>query len=101
MFSLIAQKIAAYVLARLKEPSTWRGIVVAITGAGVYMSPKLQTVIIAVGAALFTALSATPDKIGGGNGMGSGSGGTGTGTTTTSESSGTTTGPSAIEGAKG
>ena len=38
-----------YLLDRLKEPSTWRGIVMLITGFGIGISPDLAEHIVAVG----------------------------------------------------
>lgn len=46
-------KIAwGWVLDRLSEPSTWRGLVGLLTGAGVVLSPELSGQIIAVGLAV-------------------------------------------------
>jgi hypothetical protein len=42
----------AYVLARLKEPSTWRGVVMMLTALGVPIAPGMADAIIAVGLAL-------------------------------------------------
>ena len=42
----------SYVLARLKEPSTWRGVIYMLTALGVPMAPALADAIIAVGLAL-------------------------------------------------
>lgn len=41
-----------YVLNRLREPSTWRGLVWLLTAAGVSLSPETWEQIIAVGMAL-------------------------------------------------
>jgi hypothetical protein len=41
-----------YILDRLKEPSTWRGILAMITAVGVKLHPELQEAIISVGLAL-------------------------------------------------
>lgn len=41
-----------YLLDRLREPSTWRGIVMLLTGLGVGISPELAESIIAVGVSL-------------------------------------------------
>lgn len=41
----------AYILKRLKEPSTWRGIVLLTTAFGVPLNPELQEAIIATGLA--------------------------------------------------
>lgn len=42
----------SYVLARLKEPSTWRGVVMMLTALGVPIAPGMADAIIAVGLAL-------------------------------------------------
>jgi hypothetical protein len=39
----------SYVIARLKEASTWRGIIALITSVGVTLSPELQGAIVAAG----------------------------------------------------
>lgn len=41
-----------YMLERLKEPSTWRGLVMLMTGLGVSLSPELVAQIIAAGTAI-------------------------------------------------
>lgn len=41
-----------YLLQRLKEPSTWRGIIYMITAAGIPIAPALADSIIAVGLAV-------------------------------------------------
>lgn len=41
-----------YIIERAKEPSTWRGIIVFLTGVGVAVDPALAEQIIAVGLAL-------------------------------------------------
>lgn len=41
-----------YLVARLKEPSTWRGIVLAITSLGVVLNEAQATAIITAGIAL-------------------------------------------------
>jgi len=52
-----------YILARIKEPSTWRGIVLLLTAAGVPIAPELQEVIISAGLGLAGLIGvATPDK---------------------------------------
>lgn len=56
-------KIVNYFLARLKEPSTWRGIVLLISALGVAMKPELAEAIIALGLALAGGVAAvSPDK---------------------------------------
>jgi hypothetical protein len=39
----------SYVIDRLKEPSTWRGLIMLATAFGVNISPDLSNVIISVG----------------------------------------------------
>lgn len=41
-----------YLRERLKEPSTWRGIILLLTAAGVPIAPALGEQIIAVGLAV-------------------------------------------------
>ena len=52
-----------YLIARAKEPSTWRGIILILTAAGVPIAPEMQTAIISAGLALAGIIGAiTPDK---------------------------------------
>ena len=52
-----------YLVERMKEPSTWRGIILLLTAAGVPIAPELQTVIISTGLGLAGLVGAiTPDK---------------------------------------
>ena len=52
-----------YLVERMKEPSTWRGIILLLTAAGVPIAPELQTVIISAGLGLAGLIGAiTPDK---------------------------------------
>ncbi len=52
-----------YVLNRLREPSTWRGVVYLLTAAGVAISPEQGQHIIAVGMAIAGAIAAfIPDR---------------------------------------
>ena len=52
-----------YLLQRLKEPSTWRGIIYMITAAGVPIAPALADSIIAVGLAVAGLIGVlTPGK---------------------------------------
>ena len=46
----------AYLLARLKEASTWRGIVLLLTAFGVQVAPEVQDAIISVGIAVAGAI---------------------------------------------
>lgn len=41
-----------YILERLKEPSSWRGLVLIATAFGVTLNPDLVSAIIAVGTGL-------------------------------------------------
>jgi hypothetical protein len=53
----------AYFLERLKEASTWRGIVLLLTAAGVPLAPGVADLIISAGLALTGLIGAlTPDK---------------------------------------
>lgn len=56
--------IGSYFLARLKEPSTWRGLVLVATAFGINMEPDQSYAIVSLGLALAggTAL-VTPDKL--------------------------------------
>ena len=52
-----------YVLERLKEPSTWRGIVLLLTAAGVPMAPGVADLVVAVGLAVAGMIGTVmPDK---------------------------------------
>lgn len=52
-----------YILDRLKEASTWRGIVMLLTAAGIPIAPELQDLIISAGLAIVGLIGAvTPDK---------------------------------------
>ena len=44
--------MVAYIIDRLKEASTWRGIIAFLTAAGLAISPELGEKIIAVGLAI-------------------------------------------------
>ena len=41
-----------YMIERLREPSTWRGIVMLLTSFGLVLNPEQQNAIIAAGTAL-------------------------------------------------
>ena len=49
---------ANYFTARLKEPSTWRGICAALTAVGVALEPDQIEAIVAVGLAVIGVLGA-------------------------------------------
>ena len=52
-----------YVIERLKEASTWRGIILLLTGAGIQIAPEIQSLVISIGVALAGMIRvATPDK---------------------------------------
>ena len=52
-----------YVIERLKEPSTWRGIILILAAAGVPIAPAMAEQIIAAGmAAAGLVAVATSDK---------------------------------------
>ena len=52
-----------YLIARAKEPSTWRGIILLLTAAGVPIAPAMAESIISVGLAIAGLIGvATPDK---------------------------------------
>ena len=42
----------AYILERLKEASTWRGIIMLLTAAGVPLAPAMADAIVAAGLAV-------------------------------------------------
>jgi hypothetical protein len=52
-----------YLLERLKEPSTWRGIIMVATGVGASWSPQSQEAIVYVGVSLAGVVGALlPDS---------------------------------------
>ena len=46
----------AYLLARLKEASTWRGIALLLTAFGVQIAPDVQDAVISAGVAVAGAI---------------------------------------------
>lgn len=53
----------SYFLERVKEPSTWRGIILVLTAIGVPIAPAMAEAIISVGLAVAGLVGvATPDK---------------------------------------
>ena len=53
-----------YILERLKEPSSWRGLVLIATAFGVSVNPELLSSIIAVGTGLAGVIGfAFKDKV--------------------------------------
>ena len=54
----------AYLLARLKEASTWRGIALLLTALGVQVAPEVQEAVISVGIAVAGAVGVLfPDSM--------------------------------------
>jgi len=52
----------SYILARAKEPSTWRGLVLLLTAAGVPLAPAMAEAIISAGLAVAGLIGVvTPD----------------------------------------
>lgn len=52
-----------YVIERLKEASTWRGIILLLTSAGIQIAPEIQSLVISIGVALAGAIGVVaPDK---------------------------------------
>lgn len=52
-----------YILARMREPSTWRGLILILTALGVPLSPGAADTIVAVGLAVAGAIGmAAPDR---------------------------------------
>jgi hypothetical protein len=57
------EEAKAYIRARLREPSTWRGLILILTAAGVPIAPAMSEVIICVGLAMAGGVGVvTPDK---------------------------------------
>lgn len=55
--------LTKYILERLKEASTWRGIVALITAVGVALSPEQVEAIVAAGLAVVGLIGVlTPDS---------------------------------------
>ena len=53
----------AYVLERMKEPSTWRGLTLLLTALGIPLAPGVSDAIIAAGLGIAGLIGAqTPDK---------------------------------------
>lgn len=52
-----------YILARAKEPSSWRGLFMILTAIGIPVAPELANAIITVGLAVVGAIGiVTADK---------------------------------------
>jgi hypothetical protein len=53
----------AYILARAKEPSSWRGLFLILTAIGVPVAPEMANAIITIGLGIAGAIGvAAPDK---------------------------------------
>jgi hypothetical protein len=58
-------RLCAFLLARIQEPSTWRGLVLVATAAGVALSPEQQDAIVSIGLGIAGLVGAlTPDSKG-------------------------------------
>lgn len=58
--------LVTYLLQRMKEPSTWRGLILVATSAGVFVSSALAEDIIAVGVGVAGILGVVlPDALDG------------------------------------
>jgi hypothetical protein len=52
----------SFLLGRLKEASTWRGIIMFLTGVGVHLNPGVADGVVAIGLASVGLIGAlTPD----------------------------------------
>jgi len=52
-----------YILARMREPSTWRGLTLILTAVGVPLAPGVADTIVAVGLAVAGTIgAAAPDR---------------------------------------
>lgn len=52
-----------YILARAKEPSSWRGLFLLLTAIGIPVAPEMADAIITIGLAIAGAIGvAAPDK---------------------------------------
>lgn len=55
--------MAAYLIARLKEPTTWRGLVLLVTSLGLGLSPEQSEAIVSAGLAIAGLIGAlAPDQ---------------------------------------
>jgi hypothetical protein len=52
-----------YILARMREPSSWRGLTLLLTAIGIPLAPGLADAVIALGLAVAGVIGAvSPDK---------------------------------------
>jgi len=65
MYKYFSEKLLHYLYERTKESSTWRGIIIGMTGAlGLHISPDLLNATISLGLALSGILGVVlPDKV--------------------------------------
>lgn len=49
MLKTMVQGLVLYGLRRLKEPSTWQGLLLGATAVGVHVSPDMQNYIMTIG----------------------------------------------------
>lgn len=62
MWTALLSAIGSYVVARLKEPTTWRGIIALLTAAGIHIAPQWQEAILTTGLGIIGAIGVTaPD----------------------------------------
>lgn len=53
-----------YIVSRLAEPSTWRGIIALVTAAGISITPEQAGAVTALGLAVIGVVGAFfPDKV--------------------------------------
>jgi hypothetical protein len=61
----VGEWLARYLLARLREPSTWRGLILLCTALGWAIRPELAEAIVALGLALAGGVGVVaPDRVG-------------------------------------
>lgn len=59
-----SKRIYHYLLTQLSEPSTWRGIILVLTGCGAMFSEELKEGIMAMGVLIAGLIgAAVPDKL--------------------------------------
>ncbi|MBF0284802.1 MAG: hypothetical protein HQL51_10135 [Magnetococcales bacterium] len=60
---MIYELALEWLMERLREPSTWRGLVLLITGLGVQISPETSDHLVTTGLAMAGLMGAvTPDR---------------------------------------
>ena len=57
------EKALAYLVARLQEPTTWRGLVLILTAFGTQLAPEKQEAVMALGLLIAGVIgAAVPDR---------------------------------------